>query len=206
MYPSALALDIPDIFGREPVCLFQFCAQAELGLPSRFFCMKKKEVTSREGRWVCEYEEGLVVFLRIHVDGGAPCVSGVNRGRARSAQADSRAQAREFREAFGEIGYGSDSSESTAIEDLSEIDDFEEKEFAMGQKRLFGYSENEELSDEGRHSRVGSADELVRRIKIPDDDRVVMLGKLAQAIDFGRYIPTVGSKTGIVTVWSRTDA
>ena len=53
---------------------------------------------------------------------------------------------------------------------------------------------------------VGSADELVRRVKVPDDDRIVMLGKFAHSVDFGRYVPTVGSETGIVTLWWRTDA
>ena len=171
------------------------------------FFVWEKEVISKEGGWICEYEDGLVVFHRIHVVGNAARGSEVNRGKPRSKQAESRAESREFREAFGEIGYGSscDGSESTNTEDLPEVDDFDENDFAMG-KKLFGYSENEEFREGGRRIRVGSAEELVRRIKVPDGDRIVMLGKLAHSIDFGRYVPTVGSKTGIVTIWWRTDA
>ena len=107
-----------------------------------------KEVISNETGWICEYEEGLLVFHRVHVVGNAARGSEVNRGEPRSKKAEPLAEPRKFREAFGEIGYGSscDGSESTNAEDLPDVDYFEEYYFAMG-GNLFGYSENEEFID-----------------------------------------------------------
>ena len=67
------------------------------------------------------------------------------------------------------------------------------------------YSEIDEFIDGCRRSKTGPDDELVRRVRAPDGDRFVTFGKLAKSFDFGRYVPTVGSKTGMVTLCWRTD-
>ena len=84
------------------------------------------------------------------------------------------------------------------------MDDVGENDFAIGGKKM-RYSEGEEFRDGGRRRRIGPSGELVRAIWAPDDDRFVRLGELSESVDFGRYVPTVGSSSGIVTPWRRTD-
>ena len=46
-----------------------------------------------------------------------------------------------------------------------------------------------------------SADDLVGRVGIPDDDLIEIRGILREVIDYARYIVTIGSKSGVVTIW-----
>ena len=58
------------------------------------------------------------------------------------------------------------------------------------------FAENNEIEQVGEVSAVDSADDLAARIRTPKGDRVVMMGRLTEAVDYGRYVPTVGSSTG----------
>ena len=195
LYPRFLSLDIPEIFPGGPICLFEHCASLELGPPTRIFLIKRKHVTATRDGWVAEYVDGVEIRNRILLSSHPATGADLNAESSRSRAAASRAEAREFREDFGEIGFGDESDEETAdTEEVSEVEPYNENDFVLGKKPAF--SENDEFTDGRRSRRAQSQDELVRKIKVPDDDRYVMLGRLTDAIDFGRYVPTVGS--GIV--------
>ena len=123
-----LTYDIPDIFDRRPVCMFCFCAHAELGLPAPVFFMRKKDFILQENGWLREYEEGIRIIHRIPVAGKAAGGPDTYTDKNRSEEATSRADSREFRADFGEIAYGgsSDGSVSTDAEDLPDVDDCDE--------------------------------------------------------------------------------
>ena len=53
------------------------------------------------------------------------------------------------------------------------------------------FAENNELGQAEEASAVDSADGLVSRVRIPKGDRVVRMGRLTEAVDYGRYGPTV---------------
>ena len=80
-------------------------------------------------------------------------------------------------------------------------DGVRERGGALNDGLLF-LSENEEDCFTKGNAR-SSGDELVDRIRIPDDDRIEMRGTVQEVIDYGRYIVTVGSKTGVITIWWR---
>ena len=190
LYPRFLSLGIPDIFSGGPLCLFEHCASLELGLPTRIFLIRKKHVLVSEDGWVAEYEDGVEVHERVPLSSGLTPGADLNVERSRSQAAAARAEARELREAFGEIGLGDGSGEeSTDSQEVSEVEPYNENDFVLGKKPAF--SENDEFTDGRRSRRDQPHDELVQRIRAPDDDRYVMLGKLTDSIDFGRYVPTV---------------
>ena len=63
--------------------------------------------------------------------------------------------------------------------------------------------------DEGGIGKMGGFDspyELVGRVRIPDDGRWKIRGIIQQAIDYDRYIVTVGPKSGAVSIWWRVTA
>ena len=138
------------------------------------------------------------------------------RGRARSpgnfnkddtmlpSDGISRVRARELREAFGfnmEFDLPHRSTEHSESDDLFPPTDMEEGDNA-GNAGLSSISDDEEDTS-ANGGGYYSADELVGRVGIPGDGRWEIRGISQDAIDYDRYIVTVGSKSGVVSIWWR---
>ena len=184
--------------------MFDYCAKIELGLPHRLFCVAKSRVVSEGNGWICHYGSDVRVIDRVAFPADPSSGSADASGTTRSAQAAARAEAREFREAFGNIPNLGDlaDEDSTDTDEMSVVDRDEVDLRSFGGDFSLFTQENE-LDQVEEISAVDSADKIVPKIRIPKDDRVVMMGKLSEAVDFGRYVPTVGTNTGQITLWWR---
>ena len=193
-----------DIFKDEPTCIFGYCAKIELGLPHRVFCVAETRAVSDGAGWVCHYGSNIRVVDRVVHPVGPPNGSAEGAGRTRSGQATARAEAREYREAFGNIANlaGLADEDSTDTEELSVVDQGEIDIHSYGNEFSL-FAQNNELDEVEEISAVDSADRIAPHIRIPKEDRVVMMGKLSDAVDYGRYAPTVGANTGQITLWWR---
>ena len=175
-----------------------------IGLTESRFCVEKSRVTSDGDGWICRYGNNVRVINRVVHQVGLSRESADDASRDRSEQADDRAEGREYREAFGNIANlcALADEESTDTEELSVVEQVDINLGSCGNEFIL-FAEINELGQAEEVSAVDSEDGVVPRIRIPKDDRIVMMGKLADAVDNGRYVPTVGENKGQITLWWR---
>ena len=157
--------------------MFDYCEKIELVLPHRLFFVAKTRVVSEGNGRICHYGSDVRVIGRLAFPSGPPSGSADVSSRARPEQAAARAE------------------DSTDTDEMSVVDPAEVDLRSFGVELSLSEKQNE-LEEVVEITAVDSADKTVPKIRTPKDDSVVMMGKLSEAVDFGRYVPAVGTNTG----------
>ena len=100
-FPETAGLVACEVSRAKPVCLFEYLISVDRGLPDRILILEKESVAVREFGRACLHKEGLVIIDRVGRRGDQDPGSSGDKKNPKSGIFPPRAQALEFRDAFG---------------------------------------------------------------------------------------------------------